>query len=279
MEIIIFFRHVFAILYGRSFLAIRDVRSLFCQVILPSLFALVGLAIIQLVFTVNNPKIEMSINQWYSSNDYIVPMGTASNVESSEINNKFSINDNYLNLFNQDLESSFGKMELYEYQEASTGEYTDIYQTENISRIAVYNQRSDNKINQYNAFWAPEVLCDPSTGCNNSPYNLENSPIYCILNVSAVHSMPIAYNMLNNWILRYKLQNVTTSSSAPSITFYAYPFSQTVVQQQWTNQFSGILVRFILSSFPLCIVSIIMIYSGFVIFDDCSYIYTNWCSI
>ena len=116
----------------------------FCQVILASLFALVGAAIIQLVFNVNNPKIEMSINQWYSSNDYMASMGTAKKYWFIWINNKFPCNDLYLNFFNQCLESLF-RMELYEYDEAFMGEYAAIYITENLSRIACINQRSQSQ--------------------------------------------------------------------------------------------------------------------------------------
>ena len=165
MELVIFFRHVYAILYGRFFLAIRDIRSLFCQIILPALFALIGLIVIQLVLNVNNPKIEMSINQWYSSsNDYQIPMGIASNINLSDINNKFRINNNYMNFFNKELKSLYGTITTYKYINSKINSITDIETTLNSSRKVIYN----NNINQYNAFWTPEILCPSikSLSCN-----------------------------------------------------------------------------------------------------------------
>ena len=226
-------------MYGRFFLSIRDIRSLFCQIILPALFALVGLAVIKLVLDENNPKIEMSINQWYSSNDYQIPMGMASNIDNNslDINNKFRINNNYMNFFNEELKSLYGTMTSYKYIESlKINSTTNIEKTLNSTRNVLYLQRLDNNINQYNAFWAPEIL---GTGTGTS--------IYSIINVSAVHSLPISYNILNNWILRYKLQNISSSiSTIPSINFYAYPFPDTQTEIQTNNQFSGVLVSLFL---------------------------------
>ena len=65
-EIQIFFEHFLQFYIEDGFGGIRDFRALCCQVLLPGYFASVGLAILKLTTTVNNPNLVI-YNQWYGS--------------------------------------------------------------------------------------------------------------------------------------------------------------------------------------------------------------------
>ena len=222
-------------------------RSLFCQILLPGLFALFGLAILESVFATNYPKIEMSMEQWYEPDEYTVQFANDSTVNATYLNAPFLLNDSLFDVWNDAMASDFGAMAAFQYKnrlhEVEGEEVTDSVRSLNNTKVALFQQRSEGESRQYNAFWAPATLCtDSNTGSYCDGQHLSESPLFSIVNVSAVHALPISFNMVNNWILRQSASN--TAGTTPWIRFYAWPFAETETEKAFSGQIAGLLISF-----------------------------------
>ena len=198
----------------------------------------------------------MSVEQWYDADDYTVPFANASNVKQSEVNAPFLENDAYFDFFNEQM-TDFGSMATYQYENdivtANNENFTYGQRTKNNSLWALFQQRSEGDSRQYNAYYAPSMLCSDSNNADQCDYatvsvqhahadlHVSATPIFSFVNVSAVHALPISVNMLDNWILRKRVVNAT---GTPSIKFYAWPFAQTETEKSFSGAISGLLISF-----------------------------------
>ena len=260
-EFLIFFRHVGAILYQRLALSIRDIRSLTCQILLPAVFTLLGLWILELVTQpANNPSLLMTVDQWYDAEDYNMPFSQATNtLTSNDVNyNTFSsMYDAMIDVWDSDMVSFAGNAQEYEFVDAQYN-YSSPNPVWNgtaqippnevkisnfnpsfADKLVEENNPSD-KILHYNAFYVPSTVGFQNPDGDDYISYPSRSEIHAVVNVSAYHALPITYNALHNWILKYRFRNVTTVN--PSIQLYSWPFPTTSTEAQFDGQIGGFFV-------------------------------------
>eukprot|EP01084_Bolivina_argentea_P040743 75228_1 len=226
-EFVIFFEHFFAILYRRWFWGIRDFRALCCQVLLPGYFATVGLAILKLTTSINNPSLELA-NQFYGSqagiNGYVVPY---TQVDGYDINKQFGANSSEIETYEDYFEDSWGNFTEVQLSEDS------LYDVRDFQTWLLDQYNADGKWH-YNAFWTangakytiPDVTLPPNVTLpptlppivapGNHTVNLTNT-IQLGINCTAVHSLPIVYNQIDNLLLKNRI------NPDASITLYTHP--------------------------------------------------------
>ncbi|ETO10384.1 hypothetical protein RFI_26991 [Reticulomyxa filosa] len=64
-EVIVWFRHCWAVMYKRFWWTLRDGRAMFFTIVLPCLLAILTFTIQALTVSVHNPKLVLDVNQWY----------------------------------------------------------------------------------------------------------------------------------------------------------------------------------------------------------------------
>eukprot|EP00486_Rosalina_sp_Unknown_P000997 CAMPEP_0201566782 /NCGR_PEP_ID=MMETSP0190_2-20130828/6860_1 /ASSEMBLY_ACC=CAM_ASM_000263 /TAXON_ID=37353 /ORGANISM="Rosalina sp." /LENGTH=1780 /DNA_ID=CAMNT_0047985985 /DNA_START=1581 /DNA_END=6920 /DNA_ORIENTATION=- len=261
-ELLIFLEHFFAILYRRWFWGIRDFRALCCQVLLPGYFAAVGLAILKLTTSVNNPNLVLSTNQWYGSDaglqGYEIPYSNISGYNGDEQTSNFGVNSSFVETFDKLFAPSVGNLSYVPLSNNSLFNVTD-YQT-----YLLNNLQSDDGKWHYNSFWTSHGYLSPvNISINNQtlppinqtlPPNVTLPPIFNTsieeirlnntiqlgVNCTAVHALPIVYNLANNWVL-----NELVHEEA-SISVSSHPLVITSDEKAISDSFGGIFASLFL---------------------------------
>merc|ERR1719295_2172033 len=213
-EIVIFFEHFWAILYRRWFWGIRDFRALCCQILLPGWFAAFGLATLKLYTTTNNPNLVLAVDSIYDNPLQNEPI--FSNITGYPETSPFAVGSEWQDTYSEELFNENGPLR---FEHVSDDALTDlsIFQDR---LLEIQNDVARSEMWHITGYWTPSGYDDNS--------------IQLGVNMSAVHGLPIAYNTVNNWILKHLI------NSNASIQTSSYPLPVTTSEQALSDSFAGI---------------------------------------
>ena len=219
-EVSIFLLHTWCVMYRRFWWLLRDIRNMICQIAIPGGLAAVGLSLVNLIIqTGNYPELELTVNQWYSPDEYNVPISnTTGNINPISVEYGSWVSNGYNNY----MEDEFGSLKTYDI------ELEDLYNGTTFSRMLLADAL-DHDIVPYNGYYIPP---------NETDYFVVG------FNLSGYHSLPIARNSMRNWILRSQFD------SDASIKISNYPLKQTDTEKAFDDFLIGLLASiFIVMAF------------------------------
>ncbi len=209
-------------------------------------------------------------NQWMDGGKYNIPISKANN--TNEITNINLIALDYNNLFSEwindeYLVDNYGSLKEFEFEDTQTydsNQYSgyssnSTYSSDNSSRN--FQKVLLNNRLHYNTFYIPSKLS------TNNYYNIQPT-IYSMFNASAFHSIPLTFNALNSWILKYKLKDINLVSE-PEIKLFSWPLPTTTTEKQFSGAFGGLWVTLFLMIalvfLPIGAIGIAFIYLMFIL--------------
>ena len=214
-----FSRHVTALLVKRYNVAKRDMKGIFCTLVLPIFLLTIGLALLLQLEAGVFDTLELNSMGLNKPLYYPVNCGPVNAPSNCPVQAQFPSNI---------VTESFSNASLVDFS----------YQ--------ILNRSHDHLESRYGAFMSTKTpIRANSDGTDNTlsdndiyfgiPINPNASYTYSFNNMSAVHGIPIFQNLISNLILK----NLTNSLSS-SITTFITPFALTALQQQTFAQVTGI---------------------------------------
>eukprot|EP01083_Nonionella_stella_P193083 713449_1 len=212
-EIVIFFEHFYAILYRRWCWSIRDFRALCCQILLPGYFAAVGLILLKMSQSVDNPSLALDLKQFNA------PTIPYTNISHYDAHKPFAMHSEWTNTLTQWLEQeNTGTIEYVPLQDDA------LYNVKPFQDWLLTNYNKSDEYH-YNALWTS---------------NTSNNNIQLGVNLTAVHALPIAYNLANNWVLK------TLINPNASIQISSFPLVVTMNEKAISDSVSGVFASIFL---------------------------------
>eukprot|EP01083_Nonionella_stella_P063289 164447_1 len=241
----LFFIHVCAIVYKRFLWSIRDKQALLCTLFCPVIIALFGFAAgtVKLSQYTAAPALDLHPTNWYPSADEIV-------MPTTEYNGSFPTgtqgtdwwdipnNNTFYHVYDERLSDDNGALMLQNMSLNVEDEFsvnrTDYFGTLLRPLGSVYPSiagitdefqdwllaRSKKNEPVYNSFLFVPYSMTPN----------QQKRVYLGINGSALHALPIATNVWNNWIINYILND-----SAPNISITNHPLPPTYSQSLFVD--------------------------------------------